>query len=260
MLKVHKYPKTCTSAAKEYFLADIQATNFVKWVTFMAGRLDYVLSIAKEALAESSDVAQDHSSPDHVPVDTEKGMVNELKRNRLLLLHMIHARMTDNYLVYLSSILREAFRCRPEILRSSEKIEYAEVLRFQTIEDLITHLAEKKVHDLSYKSVVDLEVFFQDHLGTPLVPAEQRDQLVTAVATRNIIVHNRGVRNKIYCSNVGEDPSMIGKVRDIGIGSVEKINLLFFQSVKNVDSTLRKKLKITGVRVDIQKEFNQREA
>ncbi|MHC4573485.1 MAG: hypothetical protein ACYS76_05055 [Planctomycetota bacterium] len=74
------------------------------------------------------------------------------------------ARTVDNYLSYLTGTLREGFCCRPDILRSSEKIEFAEVLSFESIDHLVAHLADKKVHDLSYKSVAALDDYFQDRL------------------------------------------------------------------------------------------------
>ena len=227
----------------------------------MAGTLDNISETLSKVLIDTAITPEEKAKAekDYSP-DNNIRMLDELKKNRLILIHMLHARMTDNYLTYLTSILGEAFRCRPETLRSSETIKYEEILKFQTIEDLVESLAEKKVHELSYKPVIELSTFFQERLGIRLVPPERDKDLIKAVATRNVIVHNRGVINKIYCSNVGEDLNMIGKIRDIGIEYIEDVNLMFFQSVKSMDSGLKKKLKIKGLRTDIKKEFAEKKS
>jgi hypothetical protein len=259
MLKEHKYPKVCTNSAKEYFLSDIQLINFLRWIGFMAVAIDNTTEIINKALIDTAITPEDKAEAEKdAKAEKQKGMIDELKRNRLILMHMLHARMTDNYLTYLTSLLSEIFCCRPETLRSSETIKYEEVLKFQTIDDLVANLAEKKVHDLSYKSVTELSSFFQERLGIRLVPPTQENDLVKAVATRNIIAHNRGVRNRIYCTNVGEDFKMIGKVKDIGIEYIEKVNLMYYLSVKDVDSNVKKKFGIKGVHTDIKKEFAEK--
>lgn len=248
MLKPHKYPKICTISAKAYYFTDIELINFLTWVASMAGNIDYVRNIAQKALEK---VGEDTKPP-------SKNMIDELRRNRLILISMLHVRMIDNYFCYLTGILREAFCSRPEILRTSEKIELAEVLSFQSIDDLIVHLVDRKVYELSYKSLVDLDDYFQDRLGIRLVPIEQQKALVEAVETRNLIVHNRGIRNKRYCSRVGEDMSMVGKLRDIGSDYSAKVNLMLFGNIKAIDSVIRKKMKIKGLHVDIRKEFQEK--
>ena len=65
-------------------------------------------------------------------------------------------RHVENFLNYLSSLLNEIFIQRPEILKSSEKIDLEIVLGHSSIEDLVQTIAERKVENLSYKSLIDL--------------------------------------------------------------------------------------------------------
>jgi hypothetical protein len=244
MFKPNKYPKICTAAAKAYYLADIELINFLAWIAYMTGSMDEIAKIVREENANES------TKP------SQKTMLDELRRNRRILMSMLYVRMIDNYFCYLTGILKEAFCSRPEILRTSEKIEIVEVLSFQSINELIVHLADKKVYDLSYKSLTDLYDYFQDRLGVKLVTTEQQAALIEAVESRNLIVHNRGIKNKRYCSRVGEDMSMVGKIRDISGSYANGVNLMLFDSVKKMDSTIRKKMKIKGLFVGILKEFH----
>lgn len=251
MIRPKEYPKTGTCSAQIYYLADLEAVRFLTWVGFMAASIDHMRKVAADVLKEVK--------PGSIPDDKEsKGMIDELKRNRPILMQMLHARMVDNYLSYLTGVLHEAFSCKPEILRSSEKVEFAEVLAFQEMKDLVQYLAGKKIRSLSYQSVEELNEYFINRFNATLLPEEKLAELIKAVETRNVIVHNRGIRNRLYCNKVGEDEDMIGKPRTIGIEYEEKVNSMLFDSVKGLDLTLRRKLRLRGVRFNIFKESQKK--
>jgi hypothetical protein len=253
MMTPNKYPKTGTCSARLYYFADLEVVNFLNWVAYMAGSIDYMKKIAANALALGK--VEPSNISDRIE---DKGMIDQLKQNRRILIQMLHARMVDNYLSYLTHVLHESFCCKPEILRSSEKIEFAEVLAFQEMKDLVQHLAEKKILSLSYRSVGDLNEYFMDRFNATLLPEEKLSELIKAVETRNLVVHNRGIRNRLYCNKVGEDESMIGKLRDIGIDYVRQVNSMLFASVKELDSGLRKKLGLRAIRFNVSREFKQK--
>lgn len=245
MFKVRKYPKTGTSSAEKYYYADLEIRTFLKWITFMAGSIDNMRSVALKALGQSQD-------------DDEGVMVNELAKNRLILLHMLHSRIIDNYLTYLSEVLVECFLAKPEAMRSSEKIEISEVLQYSDYESIIAHVADKKVHSLSYQSIIDLEDFFSQRFGLNLYEEKNKKFFVKAIETRNIIAHNRGIQNSLYVKKVDDSSSVVGKIRDIGIDYSDKVNLMLYDNVKRLDKSLRKKLKVPGKRFDIQGAFSDR--
>jgi len=256
MLDPKKYPKSGTSSSERYFFADLEVGNFLNWIAFMAGSIDRVRKVAKEALDE---VNEDEREAEVDSEDGDEGiMIQELKKNRLIIIHMLHTRMVDNYLTYLSEILVECFTAKPEAMRSSEKVEISEILQYDNFQGIVEHVAEKKVHSLSYQSITDLDSYFVDKFNVHIVEEKDKEFLIKAIETRNLITHNRGIRNKIYIQKVGEDESEIGKIRDIGIDFSEKVNKLFYNSVKQLDSSLRKKLGVPGHRFDIYESFKER--
>jgi len=100
--------------------------------------------------------------------------------------------------------------------------------------------------------------YFVNKFGVNIVDETDKEFLIKAIETRNIITHNRGIRNKRYIQKVGENESEIGKVRDVGIEFSEKVNKLLYDSVKKLDSSLRKKLGVPGHRFDIADLFKKR--
>jgi hypothetical protein len=104
------------------------------------------------------------------------------------------------------------FSCKPETLRSNEKVDIAFVLQHQSMDDLLASLVERKVLDLSFKGLSGVAQYFEDRLGVPL--AETEDQLRTAILAteiRNLIVHNRGTVNRLFQSRVPFFPCAIGQ-------------------------------------------------
>lgn len=75
----------------------------------------------------------------------------------------------DNFLTYVTELLRLIFSTTPEALRSSETVAVEDVLRHPTIDELVRFLVERKVDRLSYQSMRDLSGDLDRTLGFPLV-------------------------------------------------------------------------------------------
>jgi hypothetical protein len=103
-------------------------------------------------------------------------------------------RVVDNFTSYLSEIVQVCMMKRPEILRSKEQIRIDEVLRFSSYKELIRFLVNRKVNELSYKGITDIEEFLLDRTGILLTQSErQKANLMLGIELRNVITHNRGV-------------------------------------------------------------------
>lgn len=224
----------------------------------MAGRLDEMRSIAKNALADIKDMIDNEDHEDTPGIDDGGSMTHELHKNKQVLFQMIHARMVDNYLTYLTEIIVECFSRRPEAMRSSETIELSEILQYDNFDSIVSHVADKKVHSLSYKSISVLDEFFDSKFGVHIVPEASLEFLVKTIEIRNIITHNRGVKNRRFVAKVGDDEAEVGRSQKIKLDFLGQVNSLLFESVKRLDNSLRKKLKVPGVRFDIFKSFEAR--
>ena len=73
-------------------------------------------------------------------------MIDELKNNRQVLLEIVLVRHIENYLNFLSGLLFEVFRQRPETLKSSERVELATVLRYESLDTC--RRASVQIHSL----------------------------------------------------------------------------------------------------------------
>lgn len=105
---------------------------------------------------------------------------------------------------YFSHIIREVATRRPEVLKSRETIRIDEVLSLNGRKEIEAYVIEKKLHELSYGGLRDMETFFTDRLGVSLFRSETERALFTLFTEiRNINLHNGGVVNDLLLSRVG---------------------------------------------------------
>lgn len=127
--------------------------------------------------------------------------IAELRKHRYLLLQLFVARGVDNYLSYLSDLLKLVFTTRPETMRSGETVRLDELLRHQSMDDLISGLAEQRVEVLGYKSIRELSNYLDSHIGFSLCDdPEIMEGIAFIVDLRNLTVHNRGIINRRFSS------------------------------------------------------------
>lgn len=108
-------------------------------------------------------------------------------------------RYVDNYLVYVSELIGVLFVARPETLRSTEQVSLADLLKQPDLDSFIEWYADEKVNRLSYQGFGEVAKFFRDRFGLDLLDdASRKPRLIAAIATRNLLVHRRGVVDSRY--------------------------------------------------------------
>jgi hypothetical protein len=106
---------------------------------------------------------------------------------------------TDLFLWYISAIIQECAKRRPEIIKSSEKISVAEVLEFTNRRELENYLIDRKINSLSYGGIAAVEKFFEETLGIALFSnPEEKEKVKILNEIRNINAHNRGYVNRLF--------------------------------------------------------------
>jgi hypothetical protein len=245
--KEQQFPRVGTKASRDFFVSWERINRFFNWLLFMAIRMDEMAETAHRTLLEISDDEAEKAQMEDEQKD-QKGMLEELKQNRQFLLEVILVRHVENYLNYLSSLLKEIFLERPETLRSSEKIELAYVLKHDSLDDLVKSVAERKVENLSYSSFEDLRGFFDDRFGLILFPDANLPTVAEAFETRNISAHNRCLIDKRYCSRTGTSPTSVGNRRELYKRHLDELVPLLFEAVRALDRSARKKLRLPGIR------------
>ena len=148
----------------------------------------------------------------------EKGMsedpLDELGRFKNLQGQLMTQRIVDSALVYVTSLLTLIFNKRPEPLQrfSEKEVKVADVLRWATKEELVHDIIDKRVMELSYQGVRQLNDTLKRVLALPLVTNDEDLLfLVEMVELRNIVTHNRGIINRAYCDRMKVDYGRVGE-------------------------------------------------
>jgi hypothetical protein len=241
-----RVPNSGTHAAIQFFISYRQINSFLLFLLNLVGQIELTAKTAQDALLKI--FKDDPTEKAKLTKDWEgrRSTIEELKEHRQFLMEVILVRHVENYLNYLSSLLREVFLARPEALRSMEKIELEVVLRHQSIEDLVKTITERKVEALSYSSLADLAEYFFEKFHITLVPDAKRQLVVDAIETRNISVHNRCIVNQRFVSRTGGKLEAVGKLRGLVLPEVEETARQLAESVKAVDLDARRRLHVKG--------------
>jgi hypothetical protein len=210
------FPERVTSPADEYFQTSSRNLGLLSFVidTVLTG--DFAAHIARQALDGKK--IDEEIDPTILARKEPGPRTRQLRKYRQELLQAFLARFVDNFEVYLVDILREVLQQKPEILSSRHQtVTLEHLLQFQTIDDLIQDIIENKVNSLSYKGFSDLHQWYEEK-GIPLVVKREHEQaIIEMIATRNIIVHNRGRVDERYLRTVPTSTCKIGELRELEV-------------------------------------------
>jgi len=103
----------------------------------------------------------------------------------------------------LKDYLHQVFVCRSSSLKSEHKITYKEVLSYTSIKAIVDGIAKKEVDKLGYGSIDNAANYYEAKFHINLAEYEGWDQIVEASYRRNLIIHNKGTTNEIYCKRIG---------------------------------------------------------
>jgi hypothetical protein len=248
-------PAVMTAPCQRYFEDNLSLTAFVGFVSHLATERDETAKVAAQALYET---AHDDDERERHRVILERGGVGALKTLRSfaqLLLKLVAARGADDFLLYISELLALVFRSRPETLRSSEQVRLDLILQHDTMEDLVSDLAERKVQALSYQGMRSVATWVEERLGLKLLanPASL-DRAVRIVEVRNLIAHNRAVVNRLFLTRIPDGPAAIGDVLNLNVDDVFDDLEFLGQAVADLDerSVAKFGLAATIKREDLQ--------
>jgi hypothetical protein len=191
-------PETATEACGRYARDVFDLLGFVGFVAQVATRSDEIQRIAEKALRDTAVSDKDREPSDATP-GTDGAATRQLREFRHLLLQMMLSRGVDNFLTYVSQLLALVFRTRPETLRSSETVRVDEVLRHESMDELVNDLADRRVNRLAYLGMRELADDLADKLDLRLFERdEDLERAVEVIEIRNLIAHNRAVVNQTF--------------------------------------------------------------
>lgn len=252
------FPRTGTSAAREYYRSYSEIERLFDWILHMAGSSDHVAKTATkalhraQALDKSSKENNDQALKERLEHIEKKGMLSELVRQRQILLEVILARQVENFLNYLSRLLAEVFVSRPETLSTDQSVKLKDIVTHKRMNDFIQAEAARRVNQLSYKSFNELNQFFRDRFNTQIAESDHEIRIIEAIETRNISVHNRGIVNRIYKDKTNNNEFKIGKKREIYSDEYSELSQAMLETVILLDKKMRNKMQLKGVNFRIQ--------
>lgn len=203
-------PPLLTNAGMAYFDSYRELRDFIVFVGGLAISADEGRLILAKALVESEkDDKKRERLQEEIEEDSDR-TVRQLREYGAVISESALTRGVDNFLTFVTELLAEVFRARPETLRSSEQVDVEFVLEHDSMESLIENLAERRVQRLAYSGVRDLDKYTRERLNFGLF---HEDQLLTAIRIiegRNLITHNRAVVNRVYLSRVRDSTLRVG--------------------------------------------------
>jgi hypothetical protein len=178
-------PTGITQAGMSFIDEHSRWLDFV--VFFQEGRLD--------RLDKPLDLIERHEEFEQLKDALEKlnAQMDEYRHHLGQMAELMVAKTVDNFLTYISDLLAEIYKQRPEMLKSNEQERLEFILQFNTMDELRNAVAEKKVERLAYLGLRELDEYLTAHMAFPLFPDED-DKLQAAliVEYRNLLAHNRG--------------------------------------------------------------------
>jgi len=143
--------------------------------------------------------------------------------NKMMLINGISV-FESFYQDLLKVILRKS---QNAIIKANKNIEYLEVFKHPNLESLLDYLIDKEIFELSHKSIKDQFSEIKKKYGFSIsdiskdvnYPVKEQfrldlNRLAEIFATRNILVHNRGIINEQYQKNATEEFN-IGDLRPL---------------------------------------------
>lgn len=205
-----------SDAGLRFVLAHTKLMDFIGFISTMAIQMDTTLKGFKAWLIEHVDVAEKLSEQDAGLCDSillyESQTWDHFTSYNPLMYQMFLSRSVDNFLTFISELLVLIFQTRPETMRSNKMVKFVDILRYKTMDELITYLAEERVNELAYKGMRELADEISKGLGFDLFPrSEDLDKAIYLVEVRNLIVHNRGVINRLFLSRQPSCSPSIGQ-------------------------------------------------
>jgi hypothetical protein len=147
--------------------------------------------------------------------------------------------MSLSYLIshqeaFIKDYLYQILIHRQSLLRSGATMTFLEIKKHSSMKSLIASIAQKEVDSIGHGSIDDAADYIQKKLNIDMTEFPKWEKLREACFRRNIIIHNKGVTNEIYCKKTGY------KDRNKHIGTTNKYVLNAIDDVKSMINFLHK--------------------
>lgn len=235
----------CTEPFARFLASYYSVLDFLYWLNSLTDFADVARLTTAEILAEFGDEA---AKARYEYVNTDKHQAKRmLKRFGV----QISANMTTTTVNAFQRYFSELIQCvaikKPDILRSSQTIRIEEVLNFTRHRDIVTYLIDRKVNEISYGGLREMEAHFKDRLGVDMFDAESSRAMMTLfVECRNTIVHNGGIVDDYFLRKAGPEGSLFKKGQQCHL-NFDRFNQLSANAIRislAIDAAVSKKFRL----------------
>lgn len=161
---------------------------------------------------------------------------------------MVYVRAIDNFITYFKEILAEIVQTKPQVLKSQESEKLDFILDYDSMEDLVNAIATKKIEELFYKGIEDIEKFFKNRLGIDIFKnLEEKNGINRLIKQRNLTVHNRKKISKEFSKQFPELKCEVGQYLIFEFRYVSMINLYLYNFISQIDEELSEKFKLQKI-------------
>ena len=194
--------RLCTRALYRFAHEYHETVRFFFFVITLASRADQMRLVASKALAEGMAKPEDIKAYEEAQTNPSP-VFDELRKFAYIQSQNLVLRTSNAFLLYYSEIIQAAILKRPETLKSKQTIRWDELLGFTRFDDVVRYLIDKKINDLSYAGLGQMEDFMFERLGIDgSITDEQRSLAAIFVEIRNIYTHNRGIVNGVFLARI----------------------------------------------------------
>lgn len=217
MFNIH-LPTTGSNSAAKYFSSVKKDLGLFYFVINVVTNADYASYRAREALDGNDDI---YSAPDELLNENPGKLTLQLRGYRQELIEMFFSRLIDNFQVYIVDIIREILKIKPQILHNRQpEVSMEQLLKYENMGDLIKEIIENKVNSLSYDGLGKMQEWCKQR-GIPLeIPEKKRETIIEYIATRNLIIHNRGYVDERYVKTIKTSEFKSGMKRKLSVDNL----------------------------------------
>jgi len=125
------------------------------------------------------------------------------KRRSEMFASLLLCRLVDLFDTYLVQVIAEVVSLRPELLKTSQEVKLDYVLGFDSMEELRRDLIEQTIVRLGSQGLDEIEKWFEKRIGiNDIHSGANRDDIIEALVTRNVLTHNHGHVDRRYLQRV----------------------------------------------------------
>ena len=173
-------------------------------------------------------------------------MLSNRKLHLNCLLDMAHIYLITLFEAFNKDFFTEILNYKTEIMKSKKEIQYEEILKYASIEDLHKYMVKKKIDEISYMNLDEFaENFLFKHFNIDIkIGFSKWNDLREKYYRRNIIVHNNGKISEIYAQKMNLAPCEIGKELSTDIVYIEECFKDIHSCISFIEEKIYEKLKI----------------